>query len=308
MVLITTFLYSSDRRSAVKIIRYDDNRLGALTANGDKVIDLTDRLGLSSADPLLEYLRTNADVSEYADAGADHDIEDVRIESPIWRPGKVIAAPLNYEAHIEEALSDRDITTDEWFSIEDKGYFLKAPSSIVGPEDGVALPFDDRRVDHEIELAFVMEEDVKDVSADEAWEHILGYTILLDISVRGDQDRSNRKSYDSFTVIGPCVTTTDEIEDPQNLDLHLELNGETQQDANTNDMVYTCADIVQYASIGTTIEAGDVITTGTPEGVSALSDGDTVDAEIESVGSMSVDVTERNVSFSDVDVEKGGQN
>lgn len=291
----------------MRFVRYDGDQLGLLTTDGDGVIDLTDRLNLSSVDPLLEYIRGDANASEYADAEADVAVEDVRIESPVRRPGKVIAAPLNYEAHIEEALSDRDITTDEWFSIEDKGYFLKAPSSVVGPDEGITLPFDDRRVDHEVELAFVMGEDAKDIPATEAWEHIFGYTILLDISVRGDQDRSNRKSYDSFTVIGPCVATPDEIDDPQNLDLHLALNGDTRQDANTNDMVYTCADIVQYASIGTTIEAGDVITTGTPEGVSSLSDGDTVDADIESVGSMSVDVTERDVSFGDVDVEKGGK-
>jgi 2-keto-4-pentenoate hydratase/2-oxohepta-3-ene-1,7-dioic acid hydratase in catechol pathway len=290
----------------MRFVRYDDDRLGLLTAE-DGIIDLTDRLDLSAEDPLLEYIRSDADASAYADAEPDHDRAAVDIESPVRRPGKVIAAPLNYEAHIEEALSDRDITTDEWFSIEDKGYFLKAPSSVVGPDDGITLPFDDRRVDHEVELAFVMSEDVKDVSAAEAWDSIFGYTILLDISVRGDQDRSNRKSYDSFTVIGPCVATPDEIDDPQNLDLHLEINGDTQQDANTNDMVYTCADIVQYASIGTTIQAGDVMTTGTPEGVSALSDGDTVDADIESVGSMSVDVTQRDVSFADVDVTKGGQ-
>ena len=290
----------------MRFVRYNSDRLGLLTEE-NSIIDLTERLDLSTEDPLMEYIQSDAEVSEYADAEPDHDREDVTLASPIRQPGKVIAAPLNYETHIEEALSDRDITTDEWFSIEDKGYFLKAPSSVVGPDDGITLPFDDRRVDHEIELAFVMSEDVKDISADKAWEHILGYTILLDISVRGDQDRSNRKSYDSFTVIGPCVATPDEVDNPQSLDLHLEINGETQQDANTNDMVYTCADIVQYASIGTTIEAGDVITTGTPAGVSALSDGDTVDADIESVGSMSVDVTQRDVSFADVDVEKGGQ-
>ena len=291
----------------MRFVSYDDDRLGLLTDDGEGVIDLTDRLGIDSADPLREYVRGDYDASEYVDADPDHDAADVRLESPIQRPGKVIAAPLNYENHIEEALSDRDITTDEWFTIEDKGYFLKAPSSVVGPDRGIELPFSDRRCDHEVELAFVMGDDVKNVDADEAWDHIFGYTILLDISVRGDQDRSNRKSYDTFTVIGPCVATPDEVGDPQNLEMELQLNGETRQRENTSDMVYTCADVVQYASIGATIEAGDVITTGTPEGVGALSDGDVIDAEIENVGSMRVDVTERDVRFSDVDVQKGGQ-
>jgi 2-keto-4-pentenoate hydratase/2-oxohepta-3-ene-1,7-dioic acid hydratase in catechol pathway len=289
----------------MRFVRFDDDRLGLLTADG--IVDLTDRLGLDSHDPLLEYVRGDHDATEYADADPDYDRESVTLNAPMRRPGKVIAAPLNYENHIEEALADRDITTEEWFSIEDKGYFLKAPSSVVGPDHGVELPFSDRRVDHEIELAFLVDEDVKDVAAEDAWEHIFGYTVLLDISVRGDQDRSNRKSYDTFTVTGPCVTTADEIDDPQDLEMELQLNGETRQQENTGDMVYTCGDVMAYASIGTTLEAGDIITTGTPEGVSSLSDGDTIDADIEGVGSMRVEVEERNIRFEDVDVEKGGQ-
>jgi len=290
----------------MKFIRFNEDRLGLLGEDGG-IVDLTDRLGLSSADPLVEYIEGDHDAAEYADADPDHDVEDVHVGAPVERPGKVIAAPLNYEAHIEEAIADRDITTDEWFSIEDKGYFLKAPSSVVGPDDGIELPFADRRVDHEVELAFVMGSEVKDVDAVDAWDEIFGYTILLDISVRGDQDRSNRKSYDSFTVVGPAVVTPDEIDDPQDLDLTLAINGDTKQDANTSDMVYTCADVVQYASIGATLEVGDVITTGTPEGVSPIEGGDTVDAEIEDVGEMTVEVSQRDVRFEDVNVRKGGQ-
>jgi len=291
----------------MRFVRYDDDKLGLLTDDGEGVIDLSDRLGLEGDEPLVEYMEGDYDAAEYEDEDPDYDVEDVEIGSPVGRPGKVIAAPLNYENHIEEAISDKDITTEEWFSIKDKGYFLKAPSSVVGPDHGIELPFEDRRTDHEIELAFVMGEEAKDVSAEEAWDHIFGYTILLDISLRGDQDRSNRKSYDTFTVIGPCVVTADEIDDPQDLQMELELNGERRQYENTGDMVYTCADVVQYASLGATLEVGDVITTGTPEGVSELHDGDTIDAEIEDVGSMTVDVTGRDVSYAEADVQKGGQ-
>jgi len=291
----------------MRFVRFDGDRLGLLTNDGTGVVDLTDRLGIASRDPLVEYIRGDYDASEYAGAEPDRDRTSVELGAPVERPGKVIAAPLNYENHIEEAISDRDITTEEWFSIEDKGYFLKAPSSVVGPDHGVELPFTDRRTDHEIELAFVMGEDVKDVSAEEAWDAIFGYTVLLDISIRGDQDRSNRKSYDTFTVVGPCVATPDEVGDPQDLEMELQLNGETRQRENTGDMVYTCADVVRYVSIGATLEAGDIVTTGTPEGVSELHDGDTVDAEIEAVGSMSVDIEARDVTFADVGIRKGGQ-
>ncbi|MFB6097039.1 MAG: fumarylacetoacetate hydrolase family protein [Haloferacaceae archaeon] len=289
----------------MKFVRYNDDRLGLLKDDG--VVDLTDRLGLSSDDPLKEYVNGDYDAAQYADEAPDVDLADAELTSPVKRPGKVIAAPLNYENHVEEAVSDEDIDLDEWFSIEKFGYFLKAPSSVIGPDEDIVLPFNDRRCDHEIELAFVMADDVKDVDAEDAWDHILGYTILLDISVRGEQDRSNRKSYDTFTVIGPAVVTPDEIDDPQNLQMELQLNGATRQYENTSDMIYTCADVVQYASIGATVEAGDVITTGTPEGVGALSDGDLIEAEIEQVGSMEVGVVERDVSFEDVNVQKGGQ-
>ncbi|WP_226008374.1 fumarylacetoacetate hydrolase family protein [Natrinema salinisoli] len=287
----------------MRLVRFNDDRLGLLT-DDDSIIDVTDELGLETNDPLKEYVRKDLDASEYADEDPDYDRKEITIESPVRRPGKVIAAPLNYENHVEEALADKDIVTEEWFTIEDKGYFLKAPSSVAGPEDGIELPFNDRRVDHEIELAFVMGEDVKDIDAEDAWDAILGYTILLDVSVRGDQDRSNRKSYDTFTIIGPSVTTADEIDNPHDLEMELQLNGETKQQQNTGGMIYSCADIVEYASIGATLEAGDVVTTGTPEGVSPLSDGDTIEAEIEDVGAMTVDVTERDVAFEDVDVQK----
>ncbi|MFC7203272.1 fumarylacetoacetate hydrolase family protein [Haloferax namakaokahaiae] len=291
----------------MRFVRYDQSQLGLLTDDSEGIIDLTDRLGLTSDEPLVEYMEGDYDASEYVDADADVDVADVTLEAPVGRPGKVIAAPLNYENHIEEAIADKDITTDEWFSIKDKGYFLKAPSSVIGPSEDIVIPFKDRRIDHEVELGFIMGAETKDVSNEEAWENIFGYTILLDISVRGDQDRSNRKSYDTFTVVGPCVVTPDEVGDPQALDLELAVNGEVRQSDNTSDMVYTCADVVQYASIGATIEVGDVITTGTPEGVGPLADGDVVDATIENIGSLSIDVVERDVAFEDVDVQKHGQ-
>ena len=291
----------------MRFVRFDGDSLGLLTDDGDGIVDLTDRLDLASSDPLVEYMEGDYDASEYAGEDADVSVGDVTLESPVRRPGKVIAAPLNYEKHIEEALSDRDIDLDEWFTIEDKGYFLKAPTSVIGPAEDIELPFSDRRVDHEVELAFVMGEDTKDVESEEAWDNIFGYTILLDISVRGEQDRSNRKSYDTFTVIGPCVVTGDEIDDPQNLQMSLSINGETRQDANTDDMVYTCADVVQYASLGATVEAGDVITTGTPQGVGPIEDGDDIHAEIEDIGEMDIGVVGRDLAFADVHIQKGGQ-
>lgn len=278
----------------MKLARFNGSRLGLVEDN--EVVDLTDDLDLSSSDPLRELIESQRGLDD-VDGDGDRDaLADVRLESPIRRPGKVIAAPLNYEEHVAEMDVEMNIT--------ERGYFLKAPSSIVGPDDTVELPYSDERFDYEVELSFLLGSDVKDLEADEAWDHIFGYTILLDITLRGDQDRSNRKSFDTFTVVGPWVVTADEIDDPQALDMELKLNGNVRQSANTSDMIYSCADIVQYASIGTTIEAGDIVTTGTPKGVGQLSDGDVIDARIESIGSMEVPVEERDVTFADVDVQK----
>lgn len=290
----------------MRLARFDDDRLGLVNGTGDGLIDITDRLGIESPDPVLECIRGDYTPSEHQTDGVDYAIDEVTLEAPIRRPGKIIAAPLNYEPHIEESIADEDIDLGDWFSIEDFGYFLKAPSSIIGPEDSIVLPFTDRRVDHEIELAFVIGEETKDITAEDAWERIHGYMTLLDITVRGEQDRSNRKSYDTFTVTGPWLVTADAVPAPQNLDLRLAVNDEIRQNGTTADMVYSCADIIQYASIGTTLEPGDVITTGTPAGVGPLADGDVIDTRIEGLGSMTVSVIERDVSFADLAVTKTG--
>lgn len=282
----------------MRFVRFDTTHLGVLRDDAG-IVDVTDRLGLSSADPLGEYVERGHDARPYAEAEPDTTLSEVRVEAPLGRPGKIVAAPLNYESHIEESLSDDDIDLDDWFSIEDFGYFLKAPSSVIGPADEIELPFEDRRVDHEIELAFIMGDSVKDADAGSIQDAIFGYTILLDITVRGEQDRSRRKSYDTFTVVGPQVVTPDDLPDPQDLDMELRVDGDTRQESNTGDMVYTAAEVVEYASLGTTIEAGDLITTGTPAGVGPIVPGDTIHASIDGLGSMTVDVTGHDRSFAD---------
>lgn len=278
----------------MKFVRYNSGTLGLLTNHGEGVVNLTERLGLESDDPLLEYIESNADASAYEDANADVSVDEVDLDPPVQAPGKVVAAPSNYAEHQAE-MSGGPTTTP-------KGYFLKAPSSIIGPGDTIELPFADRRVDHEVELAFLMDQDVKDVPTAEVLDSVFGYTILLDISLRGNEDRSHRKSFDTFTVVGPCVATPDEIGDPQDLQMKLWQNDERRQDSSTEYMILSCSEFVSFASTGTTIQAGDLVTTGTPEGVGALSDGDAIEAEIENIGSMRVNVNQRDARHEDLDV------
>lgn len=276
-------------------VRYDTDRLGLLTSDQKRVIDLTEPLELSSDDPLIEYLKGDYNASSYADALGDHDVNEIALNAPLRWPRKIVAAPSNYRDHIIEMSGTR---------VNPISYFLKAPSSIIGPSQTIELPFVDRRIDHEVELACVMGEDVKNIDRDEAREKIFGYTILLDISMRGDEDRSNRKSYDTFTVIGPGVVTGEELGDPEDLDIRLLVNGEERQASNTSQMIYSFEEIIEFASHSATINAGDVITTGTPSGVGELSGGDTVRAGIEKIGTMTLDVVQRDVRYEDVVIHK----
>lgn len=278
-----------DSGHSMKLARFNDDRLGIMNADDGSIVDVTDRLDLHSRDPLIEYLRRDLDASRYADETPDYDSKEVRLEAPVRRPGKVIAAPGNYVEHLGE-VDDQYVDPVQRSTEEDVSYFLKAPSSVIGPEEKIELPFRDRRFDHEIELGFIMKQDVKNATLDEAWENIFGYTISLDITMRGQEDRSNRKSFDTFTPIGPVVVTADELENPHDLDISLAVNGEVRQSSNTEKMIMNCADIVEYASEGATVEAGDLLITGTCSGIGPITPGDTISAEIESIGSMELTV------------------
>ena len=137
-------------------------------------------------------------------------------------PGKIIAAPVNYQKHLDEVKGDAAAASEHaahTITIQQAGLFLKATSSLVGPGEGIALRHLDRRNDHEVELALVIGKRAANVSRKEALDYVAGYAIGLDITIRGTEDRSFRKSPDSYTVLGPWLVTADEIPDPGNLDL-----------------------------------------------------------------------------------------
>jgi 2-keto-4-pentenoate hydratase/2-oxohepta-3-ene-1,7-dioic acid hydratase in catechol pathway len=171
------------------------------------------------------------------------------------------------------------------------GLFLKASSSLVGPSQGIHVRMPDRRTDHEVELAVIIGKQAHMVSAADALGYVAGYSIGLDITIRGPEDRSFRKSPDSYTVLGPWMVTADELPDPGSLDLSLTLNGETKQSSNTRNLILGVPQLIQWASSFYTLYPGDVILTGTPEGVSPIVSGDQVIATIAGIGSMHVTVS-----------------
>ena len=277
----------------MRLVRFNGGRLGVVRDN--VVVDVGDVAGAGRDEwPPVEMLRLIArfDTLRAAleEAGRTRDgvpLEEARLEAPLVFPGKIIAAPLNYRRHIEEM---RPLVSRELHAIERHGVFLKAPSSIVGPGATIELPYPERRTDHEVELGVVIGRTARNVAASEAVRHVFGYTGVLDITVRGDEDRSTRKSFDGFTPVGPWLVTADEVTDPGALRLRLWLNGELRQDGNTSDMIWGIPRLIEYASRVMTLHPGDLIATGTPEGVSPLAPGDEIRVEIERVGGVTVHV------------------
>ena len=160
----------------------------------------------------------------------------------------------------------------------------------MGPGEGVKLVHTDRRNDHEVELAVVIGRTAKNVSASDAPACIAGYCIGLDMTIRGPEERSFRKSPDSYCVLGPWLVTADELADAGSLQLSMAVNGQLRQEANTSDLIVKVPELIAWASTFYTLHPGDVLLTGTPQGVGPVKPGDTMLAKIERIGSMQIRV------------------
>jgi 2-keto-4-pentenoate hydratase/2-oxohepta-3-ene-1,7-dioic acid hydratase in catechol pathway len=196
---------------------------------------------------------------------------------------------VNYQTHLDEVRADKALhqnTVAHTVTIQTAGLFLKASSSLVGPGEGVIIRKPDRRTDHEVELCVVIGKTASHVSKAEALEYVAGYTIGLDITIRGTEDRSFRKSVDTHSVLGPWLVTADEIPAPGDLDLDIAVNGAQRQKSNTSRLILGVPELIELASSFYTLYPGDVIFTGTPEGVSPIEAGDEIVATIEKIGTM----------------------
>ncbi len=282
----------------MKLCRFNDNRLGLV--EGDQIRDVTSALDALPAhrwpmphgDQLIANLdRLKPKILELAKAAKSIPLAGATLLAPVANPGKIVAAPVNYQAHYDEAEFDPEIRHGkDIVKIQTIGLFLKATSSIVGPSAGVATVHQDRRNDHEIELVAIIGKTAHNVTYENALEHVAAYCIGLDMTVRGAEERSMRKSLDSYTVLGPYLTTSDEIGDPHDLDLVLTVNGEPRQSNNTAKLLVKVRELIVWASSYYTLHPGDVIMTGTPDGVGPVVPGDVIDARIDKLGSMQVKV------------------
>lgn len=223
-----------------------------------------------------------------------YPLEQVNLNSPVANPGKLIAAPINYRDHIAEANADQQINHGKVYTdISEYGLFLKANSSLCGPNEIINLPIPDRRTDPEVELAVIIGQRARNLPVEQALEVVFGYAIGIDMTVRGSEFPSFRKSADGFSVLGPWIVTPDEIGDPNALDLSIRVNGQLRQHSNTRHLIYNVQRLIAYASTMFTLWPGDVIYTGTPSGVSPIQAGDRIEVSIERIGAMSVTIADR---------------
>ncbi|NWJ69536.1 fumarylacetoacetate hydrolase family protein [Pseudonocardia sp. ICBG1122] len=291
----------------MRLALFDDHRLGVVTTgpDGDLVADVTDALPWPhDPDPLtagwwrllcrdLDGLRDA--ITREADAATPRPVSQVALRAPALNPSKIVAAASNYRDHVAEMHDVQERTlgrVEPWMMEFD--VFLKAPSSLAGPRDSVVLPSavlaDEREVHHESELVVVIGRGGRDIPAATAMAHVAGVTGGLDITVRSPADRSRRKSYDTFSPVGPYLTTTDEIGDGSGLDITLTCDGRVRQRCSTDTLITPVPAIVAHASSVMTLVPGDLLFTGAPPGVGPIAPGESLTMTVERVGSMTVRV------------------
>lgn len=295
----------------MKLVVFDDYRIGVL--DGLSVRDVSAAVPKWESGDIHAMNRLIAGwdglrrrVAEVAASANAVPLGKVRLRPPVPAPTHLLAAPSNYRAHSDEMRTGaagvpvRQDSSRPRQTAEELGFFMKAMSSISGPADPIELPlkvYPDRRFDHEGEIAFVVGRPARGVSPRDAMDYIFGYTIMIDATMRASKEKSEervqRKSFASFSPMGPCLTTADEMGPWQNIGVKLFLNGEQRQHAQATDMIVDIPNLLSRASQVMPLLPGDVYTTGSPAGVSPIAVGDTVEVEAERIGKMTLSVVER---------------
>lgn len=290
----------------MKICRYDDGAPGLV--DGGSVFPLGEALASAGA------ARAGATMAEIIDALASHPaagkalaaarrgkpraLSSLALLAPIDNPPAIWAAAMNYRAHQVEmqarvGADDRGRMPPDDLMAE---LFLKPASSLIGPGGTVILPKLAKHVDFECELCAVIGKTARKVPAERALDHVFGYTLCWDISIRDpwgkgrNNTRNIRKGFDTFCGLGPWIVTRDEIEEPQNLHIDVEQNGQNVMKAHTADMINGLRDLIRFLSSASTLRPGTLLTTGTPAGVSKLADGDHLKGTITGIGTMELKV------------------
>lgn len=293
----------------MRLVRFDNRgeaRLGAV--RDGRVVDLAAALDVAGRDgsripqSMRAFLAAGASAREAAEEAAafgatnpggsfSHDLSAVRLLAPVGDPQKLMCIGQNYRDHCAEQNQPLP---------EEAVLFAKFPTAIIGPGEAIQLPKQSQAVDYEAELAFVIGKQARNVSREDARDYVAGYLCLHDVSARDIQlsPRHGRqwirgKTFDTFAPIGPWLVTADEIPDPHNLSIQLELNGLIRQNSNTSNLIFDIDYLIADLSACFTLEPGDIVTTGTPGGVGHYSDppvylrpGDVATVRISSIGEL----------------------
>lgn len=237
---------------------------------------------------LKDVIRAEAKLT----GGKGTPLRSAKLKSPILYPEKIIMVAVNYGSHGKETK-----TPPPPYPY----FFTKFRNAIVGPGEPIIAPKASKKVDWEVELAVVIGKEGKNIKKERALDYVAGYTVSNDISFRDFQGQKNEslglnwvkgKALDASLPLGPWLVTGDEIGDPQDLKLSLTVNGKREQNSNTKEMLIPVSELIAYASIAMTLRPGDIISTGTPEGIAAatgepfLKDGDVVEARVGKIGTL----------------------
>lgn len=256
---------------------------------GEKAIDAANRT--------VKFMKDNKnhDVKGISGEKLLYALADVKLLAPISRPGKILAAGKNYAEHVMEAEKDKGSSSD--LPPFPRG-FVKVSSVIIGPDDPVEIAHVTQQLDYEVELAIVIGKRGRYIPKDKAYEYIVGYTILNDVSARDIQLMESKygnhmlgKNMDTLCPMGPWIVLKDEVPDPMNLKIQLKVNGQLRQNSNTSNMIHAIPAIIERWS-WVTLDPGDIIATGTPEGVALggkfpyLRAGDEMECIIERLGTL----------------------
>jgi len=262
----------------------------------------------SMLDLIAQYDEIKGHVDHAARNENQKKLDAKLLKPPVEKPSKIWAAATNYKRGSEGLDDARGRGTAATATPEEllERIFLKPPSAVTGPEENIIIPKDAETIFPELELCVVIGRQARHLPKEQAFDAIFGYTIMLDVTARGygsgkglPGTRCVRKGFETFAPIGPWITTKDEIADPHNLWMKLWVNGELRQSAKTDAMVNDIATLVSYLSQVTTLYPGDLITTGnpdSPEFQKKLEPGDTLKAEIEGIGAMSLGVAKERVN------------
>jgi 2-keto-4-pentenoate hydratase/2-oxohepta-3-ene-1,7-dioic acid hydratase in catechol pathway len=289
----------------MRLVVFNDFRVGIVA--GNDLADITTLLPGSFdnwPEQRMNWLirNWNAVRTELADPSAfpTLPVDSVLLRAANPAPPQIFAIPANYRAHIGE-IGERAVTTGGRTARE-AGFFMKAPTSVIGAGESIELPRGSaRRFDHECELAVVIGRRGRNVSREDAAQYVFGYACLIDMTMRiekgeFEEDRSLRKSFRTFTPVGPHLVTADEIPDITALTARLLVNNEERQFAALGDMIVPITEAIELISSVTDLLPGDLIATGTPKGVGPVQDGDEITIEIPHVGAMTLPVTESDTA------------